>query len=123
MPVVYIAGPFRAPDAWQREQNIRRAEELALRVWRLGAVALCPHMNTRHFDGAAPDDVFLQGDLELLRRCDAVVCTVDWVLSTGARVEVDEAHRLGIPVFNAGALSRSICRSWSEFERWLRGRT
>lgn len=29
MLVVYIAGPFRAASSWDRERNIRRAEEVA----------------------------------------------------------------------------------------------
>lgn len=68
MRVVYIAGPFRAENAWEIEQNIRRAEEAALELWRAGAAVLCPHTNTRYFQGAAPDHVWLEGDLELLRR-------------------------------------------------------
>ena len=97
MKVVYVAGPFRGPDAWAIESNIRRAETLALEVWRLGAAVICPHANTRFFHGAAPDAVWLEGDLEMLRRCDAVLFTPDWERSTGARAEYDEACRRGIP--------------------------
>lgn len=99
MRVVYIAGPFRGPNAWEIEQNIRRAEALALEVWRAGFAALCPHTNTRFFQGAAPDEVWLAGDLELLGRCDAVLLTLDWQRSSGARAEVDYAKTRGIPVF------------------------
>lgn len=98
MKVVYIAGPFRGPNAWEIEQNIRRAEEQALLVWRLGAAALCPHTNTRFFQGAAPDDVWLNGDLELLARCDAVYAITGWLASSGARAEVEFAQEHGIPV-------------------------
>lgn len=101
MKVVYIAGPFRGPSAWAIEQNIRRAEEAALEVWRLGAAALCPHTNTRFFQGAAPDDVWLTGDLELLRRCDAVLLVVGWDQSSGARREKEVAEEIGLPVFDA----------------------
>jgi len=106
MKVVYIAGPFRGPTPWDIENNIRRAETLALEVWRLPAAALCPHCNTRFFQNAAPDNVWLDGDLEMLRRCDAVMLTPDWEKSGGARAEVEEAHRLGIPVFESLALLR-----------------
>jgi nucleoside 2-deoxyribosyltransferase len=81
------------------EQNIRRAETLALEVWKLGAACLCPHTNTRFFQNAAPDKSFLDGDLELLRRCDAVLLTLDWERSRGARAEVEFAQQLKIPVF------------------------
>lgn len=102
MKVIYIAGPFRAPDAWGIEQNIRRAEELALQVWRYGAAAICPHANTRYFQGAAGDQLFLEGDLEILRRCDAVLCTPLWESSEGAKAEVALAKSLGIPVYFSG---------------------
>lgn len=100
MKLIYVAGPFRAPNAWAIEQNIRRAEELALEVWRLGAACICPHTNTRFFQGAADDAVWLDGDLEILRRCDAVLLTLDWNRSTGARAEVAEASKCGIPCFD-----------------------
>lgn len=97
--VVYVAGPFRGPDSWAIECNIRRAETLALEVWRLGAAAICPHTNTRFYQGAAPDAVWLDGDLAILAKCDAVLLTPDWQRSSGARAEVDFARARGIPVF------------------------
>ena len=100
MKIIYIAGPFRGANAWDIEQNIRRAEELALSVWRLGAAAICPHTNTRFFQGAAPDAVWLEGDLEILRRCDAVMLTADWRGSSGAVREFEVAQDAGIPTFD-----------------------
>lgn len=99
MKVVYIAGKYRGPNPWAVEQNIRAAEEVAARVWAMGLVALCPHANSRHMEGVASDEHFLAGTLELMCRCDAVVCVGNWLGSVGARAEVDEATRLGIPVF------------------------
>jgi nucleoside 2-deoxyribosyltransferase len=114
--VVYVAGPVRATsiccllydaygkpvgqtDCWQVEQNIRRAEELAWRVWEAGFTALCPHTNTRFYQNSLPDDTWLAGDLELLRRCDAVLLTLDWMRSSGARAERDFAINEGVSVF------------------------
>jgi len=97
--VVYVAGPYRGADAWEIEENIRRAERLSLDVWRLGAVALCPHTNTRFFQGALPDAMWLEGDLELLSRCDAVLLTPDWARSRGATLERAFAEERGIPIF------------------------
>jgi hypothetical protein len=82
------------------EKNIRAAETLALEVWRLGAACLCPHTNTRFFQGAAPDSVWLEGDLEMLRRCDALMLTADWERSSGARAEREEAILHNIPIFH-----------------------
>lgn len=101
MKLIYIAGPFRGPNHWEVEENIRRAERLALIAWQIGGCAvICPHTNTRFFDGAAPDAVWLEGDIEILRRCDAVLTTMDWERSSGARKEVEIAGALGLPVFH-----------------------
>lgn len=110
MKVIYIAGPFRAVNDWDRENNIRRAETLALEVWRAGYAALCPHCNTRFFDGAAPDHVWLEGDLEMLRRCDAVLVTPDWKKSTGAKAEVDAAIAEGIAVYQTLEDLKKYCQ-------------
>lgn len=99
MKVVYVAGPFRGPNSWEIEENIRRAERLSLEVWKLGAAAICPHTNTRYFQGAAPDHVWLDGDLAIVAKCDAVMLTDNWLRSSGARAEVDYANARGIPVF------------------------
>lgn len=99
MKVVYIAGPFRAENAWEVEQNIRRAETLSLELWREGVAAICPHTNTRFLQGAAPDDVWLKGYLEILRRCDALLTVEGWAHSSGAVAEVKEAQACGVEVF------------------------
>jgi hypothetical protein len=109
MKLIYVAGPYRAKTEWELVQNIRRAEALALEVWRRGAACICPHKNTAWFGGCADDSVWLEGDLEMLRRCDGVLCTDDWQRSEGARNEVAEAERLGIAVFYTIA----------ELEAWL----
>jgi hypothetical protein len=100
MRVVYIAGKFRGPHAWAIECNIRAAENTGMMVAELGAMPLIPHANTRFFHGALPDAFWLEGTLELLRRCDAVFTVSNWAGSKGARAEVDEAARLGLPVFH-----------------------
>ena len=101
MKLVYIAGPYRGTNMWDVVQNIRRAEALALAVWQSGAACICPHKNTAFFDGAADDSVWLEGDLEMMRRCDAVLCTDEWQRSAGAREEVRIAREVGIAIFES----------------------
>lgn len=110
MKLVFVAGPYRAPTEFGVLQNIRHAEALALRIWQSGAACLCPHKNTAFFGGAADDQVWLNGALEMVRRCDAVVCTEDWKASLGACGEVVLAKELGIPVFER----------FEDYETWLR---
>jgi nucleoside 2-deoxyribosyltransferase len=113
--VCFISGPFRPSDPlnqWEQEQNIRRAEALALEVWRIGAVAIAPHLNTRTFSGSLPDEVWLSGDLAILAKCDAVVLTPDWARSSGATAERAFALDRGIPVFE----------QLSELQDWIRSK-
>lgn len=110
MKVVYVAGPFRGRNAWEVEQNVRRAETLAREAWLFGAAVICPHANTRFFDGSGPASLYLEGDLEILRRCDAVLLTPDWETSSGAKAEVLLARELGLPVLY----------EIKELEEWLK---
>ena len=112
MPVVYVAGPFRGNDAWEIEQNIRRAETLALEVWRAGAAGVCPHTNTRFYQGACPDHVWLAGDLEILRRCDAILMTPDWQKSEGARREHVEAFNRNLRIFYTVPELKAWVETW-----------
>lgn len=104
MKTVYIAGPFRADNAWLIERNIRVAEETALAVAAAGAAPLCPHTMYRYFQGALPDSFWLEATLELARRCDAIIMCDDWENSSGSMAEHDEMCRLGKPVFHEGHL-------------------
>lgn len=116
MKVIYIAGKYRGPNAWAIEQNIRAAEEVAAKVWAMGHAALCPHANARHMlEGLISDEAALAGTLELMRRCDAVVLVPNWRDSEGARAEVAEADRLGLPVFG-----RDLCSTVDEATHWMR---
>ncbi len=108
MKLVYVAGPYRATnpktgksDAWGVQSNIMRAMGLALEVWKAGGAALCPHANTMFYQDAAGinDEVWLNGDLVMLERCDAILMTPDYERSSGARAELDHAKMRGIPVF------------------------
>lgn len=99
MRIIYIAGPYRAPTEYGVYCNIQKAERVALEVWKAGYAAICPHKNTAFFGGACPDSVWLEGDLEILRRCDAVLLMDGWYYSGGAIAEYREAVRIGLPIF------------------------
>src|SRR5512137_1937264 len=76
----------------------RTADDACSTSCKHAGVALCTHMNTAFFDGKMPDQVWFDGGLVLLARCDAVWAIAGWEQSEGARLEVAEARRLGMPV-------------------------
>lgn len=99
MKAAYVAGPYRAHTTRGVVENIRAAEAVAIELWRMGFAVLTPHLNSALLDGAAPDEVWLKGGLELMRRCDLVVMVQGWYDSSGAKAERGEALRLGIRVY------------------------
>ena len=98
MKLVFISGPYRANNIYGIVQNIRKAEAVALKYWLKGFVAYCPHKNTALFDGAAPDSVWLEGNLEILSRCDTIVMMRGWQNSEGATAELHYATLQGLEI-------------------------
>jgi len=109
-PIIFISGPFRGKPniEWNRQQNIRAAEAAALFVWQHGGVAICPHKNTEHFDGACPDHTFLDGDLLILERCDAIWLINGWSLSEGACSEAAHACDVKKMLYSEQEVTRYI---------------
>jgi hypothetical protein len=110
--LAYIAGPFSAPTREGVELNIQRAIDVALDVARVGAFPVCPHANTAHpdFEKLQPYQFWIDGTIELLRRCDVCVMVPGWESSGGATKERLEALRQMKPVF----------LSFGEFADWFR---
>lgn len=98
MKLIYVIGRYRASSQWELEQNIRHAEQAAIKLWLDGWAVICPHKNTAYFGGLAPDDVWLDGDLEIIKRCDAVYVLKGWQQSGGSRVEVALAKQLELEI-------------------------
>lgn len=101
--VIFVSGPYRDPRGeYYVNQNIQNARMWALSIWRMGGVALCPHLNTMLFGGAEGlgDHVWLRGDLELLSRCDAIFFVPGWQHSEGCRKEFEFAMKHNIVPLN-----------------------
>jgi len=99
IPLVYVAGPYRAPTPQQMAQHIYLAEQAALRIWGMGATAFVPHLNTGQLTGTLDDEIFRQGYRAALRRCDALFLLPGWHTSVGTQEEYADAVALGIPIF------------------------
>jgi nucleoside 2-deoxyribosyltransferase len=110
MKLVYLAGPYRSTSIYGVMQNIREAEDIAVEIWNLGVAVICPHKNSAFLDGAVDepqdenmmvtgDSIFFKGDLEMVKRCDALVLMPKWYQSQGTRQENTFAVLNGVPVF------------------------
>lgn len=96
--VVYIAGPYSRPDPCENTyEAIRLADEL-LDV----CVPLVPHLSHFwHTMSPKPYETWLEIDLVLMARCDAVLRFGG--ASAGADAEVVAALAAGQPVFYSAA--------------------
>lgn len=99
--VLYTAGPYRADSIWGIAHNIESARIVARQLWLAGHAVICPHANSAFMDGPAgtTDDLFISGDLALLRRCDGIVMLPGWEASKGAVAELKYAEDHGLKVF------------------------
>jgi hypothetical protein len=107
---VYIAGPFRGHSHWEIAENVRRAERAILPIAETGHLPFCPHSMYKNFQGALPDQFWLDATMEWLRLCDCIYLGPGWWKSAGSKAERALAEELGLSVFT----------SMIELQHWLR---
>jgi len=100
MKLAYVGGRYRGRTHNAIAENIHAARAVAVRLWEMDYAVICPHTNSAFMSGATKEEAFLEGGLEMLRRCDLLVLTEGWEASEGTAIEIDEAKRIGIPVFS-----------------------
>lgn len=104
MSFVYIAGRYGDHDGYTViEERINRAREHAAALARAGIPYYSPHLNCAHFEAICPGvglGFWLKQDGAFLPNAWAVlVISVGATESEGTKAEIDEAKRLGIPVY------------------------
>ncbi len=110
--ILYIYGPYSGDI----NRNIDEARKTAIRAWEAGFTVICPHLNTAQFetDCKIGYEDYVSGDLEILRRCDALLAsTTDrsrMIQSAGAMQEEGLAKADGIPVF--ATIEEAIAYEW-----------
>ena len=104
MKIIYVAGPYRAKTKSRRDLHLAQAAMTGVLLAEKGWYPVIPHLNTAKFEDHAPwigDEFYLDGTLELLRRCDALCLLPGYEFSEGTAGEIAEARRLGIPVYKS----------------------
>jgi len=114
IPLVYIAGPYRAPTRFETEANIHAAESYGIEVAKMGAYPVIPHANTRgYFEDTQPDHFWLRATLRLMAKCDAVLLMANWLVSAGARLERAQASNMKMPILASLADLKLFMRSFA----------
>jgi len=99
--IIYVAGPYHHQTEEGKRENILHAIRVALRLWELGFFVICPHCNTANFEFYTnlPQEVWGEGYLEILKRCDAIFMMRNWETSEGAKSELEVAIERGMAVY------------------------
>ncbi len=99
--LIYVAGPYTGKTNSEVTENIWHACRVAVRLWELEWVVLCPHLNTAHFEiySSLPQEVYLKGDLKLLEKCDCIIMLKGFRQSSGAKRELEVAIEKGMDIF------------------------
>ena len=106
MRLIYIAGAYRAKNAYERQCNINRA-------WEAGAALIAhpdnhgrvfpiiPHLNTVHYEDLECEKYFVDGTMETMTRWDGAfnIDANEAELSEGVRGEICKAGKLNMPIF------------------------
>lgn len=98
LELIYIAGPYSAETPELIRKNVETAKVAGQEILRRGHACICPHSMTHDWDigTGLPYEVFLETDLEILRRCDAILMLPGWSKSRGSVAEFQEAGCLGL---------------------------
>jgi len=95
--LVYVAGKYSGNVT----ENIEIAKKVAIELWSKGHSVICPHTNSGFFENGSSItyDMFLNGYLEIMRRCDVIIMLENWKDSKGATIEYNYAKELKKPIY------------------------
>ena len=99
MRLIYIAGKYRSETINGVFENIMHSRREGLKLWHEGWAVISPHCNSMFMDGDNDASLFLEGDAEILRRCDAIYMLSGWQESEGASFEHRIATQMGKEVY------------------------
>jgi hypothetical protein len=108
MKLVYVAGKYSDKTLHDTFDNVRTAEKVARDLWKEKIPCICPHKNAEMFDDIASWKTFMDGSIEILKRCDALLAVSNWKNSKGAKLEIKYAQKNNIPVF----FKTKACVNW-----------
>jgi len=104
--LIYVSGPYTAPTDNEINENIQRAEDIAVMLMRNGFDVITPHKNTSGYQQYEfTHERYLEQDINVLSRCDAILMMNNWRESKGACIEMDYAKEENIPIIYSNILN------------------
>lgn len=104
---VYISGKISGKTQQEAEADFGKYAEI---IQAAGHTPVNPMKNGLPFD--APWEDHMERDLEMLRASDAICLLPDWVESCGAKIELQQAFEIRMPILNDTNLQQFLdCRN------------
>jgi len=104
--LIYVSGPYTAPTEEEINENIQRAEDIAVMLMRNGFDVITPHKNTAGYQQYEfTHERYLEQDINILSRCDAILMMNNWRKSKGACIEMEYARTENIPIIYSNILN------------------
>jgi hypothetical protein len=98
--LIYVAGPYSGDV----ERNIKRAEEVSIRLIRQGYDVITPHKNTAGYERYEDENInyetWMELSLNILSRCDAIYIMKGSEQSKGTQKEIEFAKQHNIEIIN-----------------------
>lgn len=102
---IYLASPYSAPTAEQREDRFIHVCKKAAELMEYGHQVFCPIAHSHPIEVHGMEEIhdgafWLKQDFAILKHVDAmyVYCMEGWEKSKGIAQEMEFAHAHGIPV-------------------------
>lgn len=103
-PVIYIAGPYTSDTRSGIDNNIEHAKKAALELSANGWAPITPHLNLYHFEdyeicGLFDYTTWMDIDVSILMRCDAIFMLKGWEHSKGSTHEHALAEQQELKIY------------------------
>lgn len=109
--VIYISGPITDNARYIEYDNCLHARQWTQMVMQAGAAVHCPHlMYLCGLIDICDWETFLSMDVEIIRRCDAILMIGAWQGSPGCIEEYNAAQEAGIAIFTTMAQVRDFVK-------------
>lgn len=103
--IVYLAGKYSGDskikiiNRIQSFFNTYKAYKIAKKLWNKNIITICPHSNSFWMDNSCDYKIFLNGYIEVLKKCDFIYMLPNWMSSNGAILEHKFALQNDIEIF------------------------
>lgn len=96
--LLYVAGAYSGNTT----ENIKKAEAISINLIRNGFYCITPHKNTSGYEKYEDENItyktWIEMDLDILSRCDAIYVMQNSHNSNGVKKEIEHAKQLNIPI-------------------------